>query len=344
LTTSGPAAASCEWDQNTLTALAGGFGLAAALAASWNFAKGYQRAQELKDFSIVKEIQVSMPEEILVAYDPELELKLRDEAILRIERWWRRILADRLLIEMGLREGHQLAASTFLQSSFRSTADRRKGLELKKRKNKAAAKIQKRFRRFLAKRIAKQMGMGTMGTLFLEMHLTNAAAEETREKERERAAQRIQNAWWMYIARKLTAEALLLGVTAEDDPELAKMVEGAAVVMQTLFRGQAARRNAERLRLLRVEKERQSAMKIQGMCKIWDARRTVAGVRRVKHNAAATVIQSWYRMLEYRKWFLMKKKVWHLDMVREDLLEQEPAFLQHHREDRQDGGCGRARR
>merc|ERR1719326_1892247 len=103
-------------------------------------------------------------------------------------------------------------------------------------------------------------------------------------------------------------------------------------MMQTLFRGQAARRNAERLRKLKAEREKKAALKIQCHGRRRLATRRVAKIRRERHGAAATTIQSWYRMLEYRRWWLAKKKVWHLDMVRDDLLACEPQFVQHHRD------------
>ena len=58
LTTSGPAAATCDWDQDMLMAIAGGVGLAAALTLSWKVKKISRHKQVLQDLSIVKEIQV----------------------------------------------------------------------------------------------------------------------------------------------------------------------------------------------------------------------------------------------------------------------------------------------
>ena len=82
------------------------------------------------------------------------------------------------------------------------------------------------------------------------------ANEETQAQLENRAALKIQNAWWMYYASKLTREAIMFGdFTDADDDARQAMQKGAAVMMQTLFRGQAARRNAERLRRLKKERE-----------------------------------------------------------------------------------------
>lgn len=334
LTTSGPAAATCDWDQDMLMAIAGGVGLAAALTLSWKVKKISRHKQVLQDLSIVKEIQVDLLPEIIDGYDPGAELKLRDASAVRLQRWARRVAAEALLREMGLLEGRKTAASLFLQSSFRTTADRRRTLELKKKKNDAATRIQRKFRRFIALRFTAELGSaGTGATLFLTSFFTNVANEETQAQLENRAALKIQNAWWMYYASKLTREAIMFGdFTDADDDARQAMQKGAAVMMQTLFRGQAARRNAERLRRLKKEREEKAARTIQGLYIIWSAKCRVSKLRRERHAKAATTIQSWYRMLEYRKWFLAKKKVWHLDMVRDDLLACEPQFVQHHRD------------